>query len=137
MREGELLGGQRLQDLTHQPPAGAHAWPQSGPQWAAAQNQPVTVSTVLPATQSLLRPRRRIFSLSVRLSTQLPAPPRSAAMEVAVETRGEAEVDVQPESRDSPLLRQQRALLPEARSIMGKSRGERKGKADGEAGAEH
>lgn len=48
-----------------------------------------------------------------------------------METRGGVEADVQPERRHTPLLRQQRALLPEARSILGKVRGERKGGAAG------
>lgn len=45
--KGELLRDQRLQDLTHQPSAGAHTHPWSGPQWAEAQNQPVTVSSYI------------------------------------------------------------------------------------------
>lgn len=76
MREGELLGGQRLQDLTHQPSAGAHTRPQSGPQWAAAPDQPVTVSTVTPLTQRLcLRSNRRTLRLSVVCPRSSPSHP--------------------------------------------------------------
>lgn len=49
--EGELLGGQRLQDLTHQPPAGAHVRHQPGPQRPATQNQPAAVSAIAPAAR--------------------------------------------------------------------------------------
>lgn len=44
VREGELLGGQRLQDLAHEPSAGAHTRPGPGSQRTAAPDQPVTVS---------------------------------------------------------------------------------------------
>lgn len=59
-------------------------------------------------------------------------------MEVTVEAGGEAQTDVQPERRAARLLRQQRALLSEAWSIMGKRRGagEREADGDGEARAQ-
>lgn len=134
VREGELLGDQRLQDLAHEPPAGAHARPPSGPQRAAAPDQPVTVSTPLTSTPTT---ELHALSLSACPSTQLSIPPRSEAVEVAVETRGGPETDIQPGRRGPALLRQQRALLPKAWSIMGKIRGEGKANGCGEGGAEH
>lgn len=82
-------------------------------------------------------PQGGSFNPYVCLSTQLSIPPRSEAVEVAVETRGGAEIAVRSERRDPALLRQQRALLPKAWSIMGKIRGEREADSCGEGGAEH
>lgn len=54
-----------------------------------------------------------------------------------METRGGSKTGTWPERRDPALLRQQRALLPKAWSIMGKIRGERPADRRGEGGAAH
>lgn len=118
MCKGELRPDQRLQDFPHPPSAGAHVSDQSGPQWAAAEDQPATVSAA-PSEPSLwVCTDARLGCLSA----QLPVPGRPAAVEVAVETGRGGTTHVQPRRSTSCVLRQQRALLPETWSIMGKSR---------------